>query len=129
MKKITKVIVRFPNSSQGYRYLSDIEGLEPYDHVVVQSHNTIALAQVHDLNVTDSSYIKDTDLKWVIQKVDMEAVREKSARFEEKRKLTRLLEQKVKDSDKTALLYILSQMDPEVKTAMDRLQELNKGEF
>lgn len=104
-----------------YSYLCDLEGCEPNDIVIVQSGDGVGFARI--VRMYMGIHTKQAT-KWVIQKFDLDALREKSALINEDRRLRQFLDKRLKESGELLKYKLLAQVDPEVAQALERLGEI-----
>ena len=70
---IYEVVVRFGNTGQSYKYLTDIDNLKKGDHVIVDSANGIGLAKVYNYTKNTPAYKL---YSWVLAKIDAQELRD-----------------------------------------------------
>lgn len=124
MKKFLSV--NFPTSPfKSYQFLTDIEGLQQGDQVVVDTKNGFVIAEVEGYEEQNPA-IKITDFKWVVQKVDLTAHQERIEKQRRVNAIKRKMESRRKDLEEIQLFALLAKDDPSMKELFDEFVELSK---
>ena len=127
MKKVAKVF--FPDNyyNKKYNFITDIEGLEQDDVVVVDTRNGLALAtffEYDELGFGETGAKKPT--KWIIQKVDLEKHLARVEAAEKAEELKRAMEEKRKQTQELEVYRILAEKDPEMKKMIEEFEKLQE---
>lgn len=103
-----------------YNYLTDIEGLERGDLIVVHARNEFCLAyfvEYKEVNETENT-------KWIIQKVDLEGHNNRIANAKRIKDLKAKLEEERRKTEELQIYEILAIKNPNIKELLDELKAI-----
>lgn len=121
MKTVT---VKFNTSSTLYAYLTDIEGIEIGDTLVVDSPtSSYTCVKVVSVEETVESIEKAT--KWVVCKVDTAAYRERLEKIEKRKLLTAKLKKMQQEALEADQFATLVKLNPDASALVEELKALS----
>lgn len=126
MKKYVSVQF-YPNSSNDnytktYQFLTDIDNLALGDAVVVDTQKGLTIAYV--VGYDELSKINDNNIKWVVQKIDLEKYNSILVREEKIKELKQKMEVRRKKLEEIQIFEILAKEDPDMKLLLDEFNEI-----
>ncbi len=124
MTQTTRVIgIKFPNVGKLYHYFTDDATVQAGDRVVVDSpQNGLVIVDVRSVDVATSTPIHE--LKFIVQKIDMDAYQENTRKQEKARELLLRLEQKRTAQSQLEMYAHLASTDEEAKALLDELRSM-----
>jgi predicted GTPase len=123
MKKFVSVQFQ-DNPFKSYQFLTDIEGLQQGDLVVVDTRNGFAIAQIEGYEEIEKPGLKE--LKWVVQKVDLTAHQERMEKQRRLNALKRKMESRKKQLEEFQIFALLAKEDEVMKEMLEEFLELSK---
>lgn len=108
-------------TSKKYNYLTDIEGLQEGDMIVVHVRDSFDIAYFveYDENVKE---LENT--KWIVIKVDLTAHYERVAKKERVKEIKEKLEKERQKAEELQIYEILAAANPKMKELLDELKSL-----
>lgn len=117
------VTVNYNTSHQSYAYLTDIEGIEKGDTLVVDSpSNGFTCVTVVSVEETVESVTKAT--KWVVSKVDVAAYKERMQKAERRKVLVAKLKKMQEQALEKDMFSKLGELDPNAIPLIEELKKL-----
>jgi hypothetical protein len=117
------VTVKFASTNQPYVYLTDIEGVEAGDTLVVDSPNSsftcVTVISVHE---TAESVEKAT--KWIVSKVDVTGYKARLEKVERRKLLTAKLKKMQEEALEADQFSALIKLVPGAAALVDELKSL-----
>jgi hypothetical protein len=105
-----------------YNFLTNIEDLAVNDIAVVESDSSRRYSLVEIVSLEPSSTVKAT--KWIIDRVDIAAHKERKERERQKADIKRKMEAMRKEMDEDMLLAMYAEKNPEFNILFKQYQEL-----
>lgn len=128
------VIVTFPNtdrysSSFGkkYNFLTDVENLQTGDKLIVDTVNGLQIAdfvKYNELGFGETGV--KTPVKWVIQKIDLDAHKKRVEAAIKAEKIKQMMEKKRKAAQEIEIYAILAKADPEMAQLLEEFKQLQE---
>jgi hypothetical protein len=127
MKKVGVVNFEGNYSYKEYNFITNIEGLEKGDEVVVDTQKGLAVAQFIRYNPDGfgETGVK-LPAKWIIQKIDLKAHNERIEKEKELKKLKTQMEKVRKEAQELEIYSILAEKNPAMKEMLDKFVKLQE---
>ena len=110
--------------TKNYQFLTDIQNLIEEDVVVVDTANGLQIGYV--IGYDEVSKFDGNNVKWVVQRVDLENHKINLERQEKLRILKQKMENRRKKLEEIQIYEILSKEDPDMKDLLDEFNKMNK---
>ena len=107
-----------------YQFLTDIQNLIEEDVVVVDTASGLQIGYV--IGYDEVSRFDDNNVKWVVQRIDLENHKINLERQEKLRILKQKMENRRKKLEEIQIYEILSKEDPDMKDLLDEFNKMNK---
>lgn len=118
------VTVKFnPPHSQGYAYMTDIEGVEVGDTLVVDSSNG-GFNCVTVVSVEETVEGVEKATKWIVSKVDVAGYRERLAKIEKRKLLLAKLKKMQAEALEADQFATLIKLNPDAAALVEELKNL-----
>lgn len=118
------VIVKFGNSNQTYSYMTDIEGVEVGDTLIVDSPN-IGYACVTVTSVQETAHSVEKATKWIVDKVDVASYKERLEKVERRKLLMAKLKKMQNEALEADKFATLVKLVPGAAALVDELKTLS----
>jgi hypothetical protein len=118
------VIVKFFGSNQTYSYMTDIEGVEVGDTLVVDSSN-IGFTCVTVTSVKETAHSVEKATKWVVSKVDVAGYKERLEKMERRKLLMAKLKKMQNEALEADQFAALIKLVPGAVALVDELKSLS----
>ena len=112
------------NHTKNYQFLTDIQNLIEEDVVVVDTANGLQIGYV--IGYDEVSKFDDNNIKWVVQRVDLENHKINLERQEKLRALKQKMESRRKKLEEIQIYEILAKEDPDMRDLLDEFNKMNK---
>lgn len=116
--------VSFNGHSAPYAYMTDIEGIEVGDTVVVDSPNS-GFTCVKVVSVTETADSVDKASKWIVSKVDVAGYKERLEKAERRKLLTAKLKKMQAEALEADQFAALIKLVPGAAALVDELKSLS----
>ena len=110
--------------TKNYQFLTDIQNLIEEDVVVVDTANGLQIGYV--IGYDEVSKFDGNNVKWVVQRVDLENHKINLERQEKLKVLKHKMENRRKKLEEIQIYEILSKEDPDMKDLLDEFNKMNK---
>ena len=110
--------------TKNYQFLTDIQNLIEEDVVVVDTANGLQIGYV--IGYDEVSKFDGNNVKWVVQRVDLENHKINLERQEKLKVLKHKMENRRKKLEEIQIYEILSREDPDMKDLLDEFNKMNK---
>lgn len=110
--------------TKDYQFLTDIQNLIEEDAVVVDTANGLQVGYV--IGYDEVSKFDGNNVKWVVQRVDLENHKINLERQEKLRTLKQKMENRRKKLEEIQIYEILAREDPDMKDLLDEFNKMNK---
>lgn len=117
------VTVKYSTSIQGYAYLTDIEGIEKGDTLVVDSPSS-GFTCVTVTSVEETAEAISNANKWIVCKVDVAAYRERVKKAERRKVLIAKLRKMQEQALENDMFAKLGELDPNALPLIEELKKL-----
>lgn len=117
--KKTIAVVQYPSGYKNYDFLNHVEDLEVGDTVITDSSNGLSIAKV--VSFKESS---TTANKWIVQKVNLTAHRERVAKQTKVNALRKKMEQRRKEIQDIQIYAMLAKSDPTMNELLNEMLSL-----
>jgi len=118
------VTVKFASSTQFYAYMTDIEGIEAGDTLVVDSPNS-AFTCVTVISVQETAESVEKATKWIVSKVDVAGHKARLERAERRNLLTAKLKKMQAEALEADQFAALIKLVPGAAALVDELKSLS----
>jgi hypothetical protein len=118
------VIVKFGTNNQTYSYMTDIEGVEVGDTLVVDSP-TYGFACVTVTSVQETAHSVEKATKWIVSKVDVAGYKERLEKMERRKLLTAKLKKMQAEALEADQFAALIKLVPGAAALVDELKALS----
>lgn len=115
--------VKFIDGFKEYHFITDIDDLEENDQIVVDTRNGLTIG----IFVGYITFPKQTAIpimRWVVQKVDTEGLKERIKKAEEAKTLKRKLDYRRKQLLEMETFEKLAENDTEIRNILDQYKEV-----
>lgn len=112
------------NYTKNYQFLTDIQNLIEEDVVVVDTANGLQIGYVIDYD--EASKFDGNNVKWVVQRVNLENHKINLERQEKLKTLKQKMENRRKKLEEIQIYEILSKEDSYMKDLLDEFNKMNK---
>ena len=110
--------------TKNYQFLTDIQNLIEEDVVVVDTANGLQIGYV--IGYDEVSKFDGNNVKWVVQRIDLENHKINLERQEKLKVLKQKMENRRKKLEEIQIYEILSKEDPDMKDLLDEFNKMNK---